>query len=179
ERDADLVALAPRDHRLGHDGLRQRAAFAAQLHALSLDPILGHALEGHAALADVARRHAARPAITGDRQRGGDRERGAGVLADAIGQDGVDLHGVRLTLHGDVAQLLRDELVAHQRVRGLADDDVRLVVLGERLQARAEVDGVADGRVFETLPGAERADHRLAGIDPDTVADLDTEPLFP
>src|SRR5213592_3381269 len=99
--------------------------------------------------------------------------------ADVVGQDGVDLHRLALALHGDVAELLGHELALHQHVGGLADDDVGLVVLGDRLQPRAEVDGVADGRVLQELPGAQRAHHRLARVDPDAVADGDAELLLP
>ena len=39
------------------------------------------------------------------------------------------------------------------------------------LQARGQVDRVADGRVVETLRAAKIADHRVTGGDPD--ADID------
>ena len=47
------------------------------------------------------------------------------------------------------------------------------MVLRDGLEARGEVDGVADRRVLEALLRAERADDRLARVDPDAVPDRD------
>src|SRR5678815_6157462 len=56
-------------------------------------------------------------------------------------------------------------------VRSLADHDRHVVLLGQALQARGEVHGVADRPVLHALGGADVADEGVARADAHPAAD--------
>src|SRR6266508_499293 len=80
-------------------------------------------------------------------------------------QHRIDLHRDLLASHVHLAQVAGGEEVFDLRVRGLAHDDGDAELLRQRLQARAEVDGVPDGGVLEALLRADGAYHRLSRVD--------------
>src|SRR5713101_2035486 len=85
--------------------------------------------------------------------------------------DGVDLDGNLLALHRHLAEVARLEEVLDLEPGRLADDDGHVEVLGDALEPRTQVDGIADRGVLEALPRTDRADDGVAGIDADAAAE--------
>src|SRR4030095_5319840 len=80
--------------------------------------------------------------------------------------------GLTLALHDNVTERM-DIITSFQPGScRLADDDPRSVVLVQRLQAGAEIDGIADHGVAHDRLRADVAGDHVAGVD----ADADIEP---
>src|SRR6202045_5199439 len=91
----------------------------------------------------------------------------AGLCDILAAGDGIDHLGLLLALDHDEIEL-EDRKLVLDRERGLgADDDRESILLGLPLQARRQVDAVAQHRIVETQVGTHIADHASAGIQAD------------
>src|SRR5215510_13622832 len=85
----------------------------------------------------------------------------------------IDLDFERLALDANRGKLDEVEASIELTARVPADEDVRAEFLGEALDARGQVDRVADQRVGMALGAADVAGEHGAGVDPDTVPERD------
>jgi hypothetical protein len=83
----------------------------------------------------------------------------------------VGCHRLVLPLHGEIADERTLEVVAHRMIRVLRK--VHGARLGNLFEARAEVRGVADGRVVHREVVADSADDDEPRVQSHAVADLD------
>src|SRR6185312_1947384 len=100
---------------------------------------------------------------------------GSGVLIKSKlapgGIDGKHLYRRRLALERHGAERLDCDALAQRRARGFVDQNDALGDLGVRLEARGQIDGIADAGVSRALVRPRVSGHHFAGGDPDADPD--------
>src|SRR5207253_1080799 len=94
-------------------------------------------------------------------------------------RDAEDLHLGRLALHAHGRQRVERHAAVEPPRGGAADEDVGADLLGESLDARGEIDGVADERVGEPLAAADGAGEHQARVHADAVAQRSRSAAIP